>query len=337
MTKTVFIPAFCRVVRKFAGAVCGAVLAFSVFSVLAGAALAQKPATGASAGAPERAHGEKTPLELKFIVVDRAGLFPCADAPQEWLEVEKGRVEVEFPLIRKDEALFRAVADHLGLGRVTQFTADEQLLVHCYYRKVQSVWLAPEGEKFRVVLEEDAAKVTGGKGPVTYIDRQGQITTMQSSVAEPSVSRPVREMTGQQETPATAPAPVPWPKLTEVRLRHRLLGHYVKLSYCSPMNPVSSGYGYEQMEKADPEAFAEIRRLLGLGKGPLSARKKQDVLREYETMQSVRVDKLATGSYFALNVAEPTGVMDARVEGTIDAQGRVRELRRTPVSAVCPK
>ena len=331
MTTIPFVPVFRRVACKFLIA-WGAAL---VFSALAHADLAQKPAAGASSGFPERAPGEKSPLELKFIVVDRAGLYPCADSPEEWLVVEKGRVEVEFPMIQKDEADFRAVANYLGMGHQTQFTADEQLLLHCFYRKMQSVWLKPEGERYRVVMEGEAAKLAGSTGPVTYIDRHGQIMTVEQSSAAPSVSRPLQEMTAEQ--PAAGVTPEAWPKLEGIPVRYRLSRHYGEMHACSPMNPVSSGYGYDALKQGDPEAVKEIRRLLGMGQKPLTARGKKEVMAEYEKMKAMRVEKLATGNYFDLTVAQRKAGTAARIEGIIDAQGRVKELRRASVADICPK
>src|SRR5258708_7679902 len=136
---------------------------------------------------------------------------------------------------------------------------------------------------------------------------------------------------------AVPAAPTYRPKLAAVAQRHHLMTHYGHLSSCSPMSPVSRGYGYEEMERADPEAFAEIRRLRGVT-SPLSAQAKHDVLTEYETMQSIRMEPLVEGSYFELTLAKARGMGRAmKVEGIVSAHGRVRELRREVASAVCPK
>jgi hypothetical protein len=239
-------------------------------------------------------------------------------------------------MIRKDETDFPAVARYLGLADQTHYTPDEQLLLHCFYRKMQSVWLKPEGDRYRVVLESDAAKVAGGgtAGPVTYIDRHGQIMTVEQSSSTPSVSPPLREMTGQ---PPVAEPSAPWPKLEGIPARYRLIRHFAAVKVCSPMNPVSSGYGYEALKQGDPQAVKEIRRLIGMGPGPLSEHERKQIMAEYEKMKTMRVEKLAGGNYFDLTVAQRKTGTAARVEGIIDAQGRVKELRREPVASICPK
>lgn len=323
--KTMSIPT--RFLRPFVSAAIAALFCFST------AGVAQQPAAGASA------HSDLTPLELKILLVDRGGLFPCADDPPEWLVVERGRVEVEFPLIQQDPQVFQAVANHLGMGQLKQFTHDEQLLLHCFYRKVEAAWLKPEGDKFRVVMQDDAAKAAGDAGPVTYIDRQGNIMIVEKSTAAPSVSKPVREISPQPEPPSAPPATAELTKLTEIDVRLRLIRYYGKISFCTIMRPVSIKEGYESLERGDPQAVAAIRRLLGLKHGiALTARQKQQVYERYQNLQSMRIEQLAEGHYYAVNVPAKAGSnMQTRVQGIIDAQGRVMELRRRPAAGICPK
>src|SRR5258708_32484348 len=268
-------------------------------------------------------------LNLKIIVIERAGLYPCAADPPAERERERARAAAEFAQIRKDSGNFTVVALRLGFRPDARFTRDEQLLLHCYYAKLQAVRLKPEGDRFKVI--------TGGDDEDLYIDAKGRLTDMRTSVAVPSVSRPLSEMSVPSPPPAVPVAPPHRPKLTAVAQRHHLITRYGHLSSCSPISPVSGGYGYEEMERADPEAFAEIRRLRGMT-APLSAQAKHDVLTEYETMQSIGMEPLVEGSYFELTLATARGIGTAmKVEGIVSAHGRVRELRREVASVVCPK
>jgi len=286
------------------------------------AALTVSPMRGVVQDAPENS------LNLKFIVIERAGLYPCAAGPPEEQERERARAVAEFAQIRQDFETFAVVASHLGFRPDARFTRDEQLLLHCYYTKLQAVRLKPEGDRFKVIT---------GKDEELYIDANGRLTDMHTSVAMSSVSRPLREMSASPATPAVPAGPPPRPKLTAVAQRHHLIVRYGHLNSCSPMAPVSRGYGYAEMERNDPEAFAKIRRLRGVT-SPLSAQAKHDVLTEYETMQSIRMERLVEGFYFELVLAKVRGSGTAmKVEGIVSAHGKVRELRREEASAVCPK
>src|SRR5258708_11761976 len=192
-------------------------------------------------------------LNLKFIVIERAGLTRCAaHAPAEQ-ERERARAAAEFAEIRKDSGNFTVVALRLGFRPDARFTRDEQLLLHCYYAKLQAVRLKPEGDRFKVI--------TGGDDEDLYIDAKGRLTDMRTSVAGPSGSRPLSEMRVPPPPPAVPAAPPYRPKLTAVAQRHHLITRYGHLSSCSPMSPVSRGHAYEEMKRADPEPFGEIGRL----------------------------------------------------------------------------
>src|SRR5258708_838062 len=129
------------------------------------------PMWGAVQDSPENS------LNLKFIVIDRAGLYPCANDPPAEQERERARAAAEFAEIRKDSGNFAIVASHFGLRPDARFTRDEQLLLHCYYSKLQQVQLKPEGDRFRV---------TTGKDEELYIDPNGRVMSMNTSVDVPA-------------------------------------------------------------------------------------------------------------------------------------------------------
>lgn len=267
-------------------------------------------------------------LNLKFIVVERAGLYPCAADPPAEQQRERAIAASELARIRMHSVTFAAVASHLGFRPKASFTPDEQVLLHCYFTKLQEVQLKAEGDRFKVIT---------GKDEELYVDAKGRLTDMHTSVAVPSVSRPLSEMSSRPETPAVSASPLPGPKLTAVAQRHQLIVRYGHLNSCSPMNPVSRSYGYKEMERTDPEAFAAIRRQRGVT-SPLTARAKHDVLMEYETMKSIRMERLVEGFYFELvQTKAGSGGKATKIEGIVSAGGRVRELRREEALAVCPK
>lgn len=284
------------------------------------------------------AQPEMTPLQLKLQFAGRSGLFPCADDPEEMLAVERGRVEVEFPLIQKDAELFHAVAVYLGMGKLTKFTADQQLLLHCYYRKTESVWLRPEGDKFRVVLESEAARGTAPDGgPVTYIDRHGNIMTVDKAASAGSMSGSLRDL--KPPPPPAAPPETAGPKLTDVDTRLRLVRHFGTISFCTLTRPVSSREGYESLQRGDAAGVGAVRSNLGIRKGvALTAAQKAQIYTQYQKLQSMRIEKLATGHYFSLAIPSKKDInMQTRIEGIIDAHGHVMEMRRTPSAGGCPK
>jgi hypothetical protein len=307
---------------------------FFARAVVAGAQKkSMTPSTGESLG---HAKGEKSVLELKLFLVDRAGLFPCADDPPAELATERERAAREFSAIQKDKLTFRAVVASVGLGRVTRFTGDDRLLVHCYYTKLQAIHLEPEGDKFKVTIDD--GKRGQAAGGATYIDRYGRMMTVESSSAQAGVSRPLRELNSQSDSPLPPPAAGP-PKLLEIETRQRLLRHYGRVSACDPMNPVRSGEGFEALERGDPEAIAAVRRQLGITEpNTLSEEQKQKVYSWYLELQSIRLEKLVSGHYFALTLpSRAVGSMGIRVEGIFDVRGAVRELRHTHVAGLCPK
>ncbi|HWZ45854.1 MAG TPA: hypothetical protein VNW97_20445 [Candidatus Saccharimonadales bacterium] len=281
---------------------------------------------------------EKSPLELKLAVVDRGGLFPCADGPPQELAAERERAKAEFPAMQKDSPEFRAVASYMGLERVTRFTADERLLVHCFYSKLQAVHLEPEGDKFKVTIDHGGRDATGTSG-AAYIDRFGQMMIVESSTAQPSVSRPLREMNSQTGLSSLPPVAAEAPKLLEIGARLRLLRHYGRVASCNPMNPVRIGEGYDALEQRDPVAIAEIRGQLGIQDDvPLTEGQKQRVYSLYLDLRSIQLEKLVTGYYYVLALPpKAAGNTKARVEGILGAQGAIRVLRRMSIAGFCPK
>src|SRR5258708_10999882 len=161
-------------------------------------------------------------LNIKIIVIERAGLYPCAADPPAERERERARAAAEFAQIRKDSGNFTVVALRLGFRPDARFTRDEQLLLHCYYAKLQAVRLKPEGDRFKVITRRDDEDL--------YIDAKGPLTDIRTSVAVPSVSRPPTDMTVPSPPPAVPIAPPPSPKRTAVAHRPPLLPPFCRFS-----------------------------------------------------------------------------------------------------------
>jgi hypothetical protein len=107
--------------------------------------------------------------ELRYRLIERFGdpwycdpdLYPLAIAGRERTEALQG-----FADIARDAPAFQAMAKHLDLEKVTEFSDDQKILLYREYKRLRAISLEPEGNKFRfgISVSENSGKSGGSKG-----------------------------------------------------------------------------------------------------------------------------------------------------------------------------
>jgi hypothetical protein len=137
-------------------------------------------------------------------------------------------------------------------------------------------------------------------------------------------------------------------RLSAPQIRYLLLDKFGEPWSCDPnAYPIARAGGPNKRKlesfsaiQDDTEAYVAITKHLGLSAGSqLSDEQRLSVSREYKKLKMVDLQLLAEGYKFAIVTHTPGDAgpkSGLRVEGTIDRQGQISVLTKTPVVLTCP-
>jgi len=141
-------------------------------------ASAQRPACSLQ---PETFTVEQIDLpELRYRLIDKFGpLYFCnPECPTSChFVLEQQHAEEAFPQIRRQEEAFRDIVQHLGLGAVREFSAEQKLSVYREYHKLLcGMNLETQGQKHKFKLTSGKRSRVEGtinpKGEITVVDEE---------------------------------------------------------------------------------------------------------------------------------------------------------------------
>jgi hypothetical protein len=129
--------------------------------------------------------------DLRYRLMERFGsAFFCDPDSYPVARSDREQAIRSFPDIIKDTPAFRAMAKHLGLDKVAEFSDDQKVLLYREYKRLWAVKLETQGDnvKFEVRVPKDSAKlasingvkITGladSHGAITISDRVPQVLT----------------------------------------------------------------------------------------------------------------------------------------------------------------
>lgn len=94
-----------------------------------------------------------TTAELKYRLIDQFGPVEfCGPPVGKSSEAAKADAVAAFPDIRKDRDGFNAIVRHAQLANVTDFTADQKLVVYNEYERLKAISLDPVGDRQHFAL-----------------------------------------------------------------------------------------------------------------------------------------------------------------------------------------
>lgn len=94
-----------------------------------------------------------TTAELKYRLIDQFGPVQfCGPPVGRSSEAAKADAVAAFPDIQKDRDAFNAILRHSQLASVTDFTADQKLVVYNEYERLKAIALDPVGDRQHFAL-----------------------------------------------------------------------------------------------------------------------------------------------------------------------------------------
>jgi hypothetical protein len=129
--------------------------------------------------------------DLRYRLMERFGpVFFCDPDGYPVARSDREQGIRSFPDIVKDTPAFRAMAKHLGLDKVAEFSDDQKGLLYREYKRLRAVKLEAQGEnvRFEIRVPKDSAKparingvkITGlvdSHGAITISDRVPEVFT----------------------------------------------------------------------------------------------------------------------------------------------------------------
>jgi len=129
--------------------------------------------------------------DLRYRLMERFGpVFFCDPESYPVARSDREQAIRGFPDIVKDTPAFRAMAKHLGLDKVTEFSDDQKVLLYREYKKLRAIKLEAQGDnvRFEVRVPKDSPKpvwinglrITGlvdSHGAITISDRVPEVLT----------------------------------------------------------------------------------------------------------------------------------------------------------------
>ncbi len=148
-----------------------------VRGLIAFAAVAVLTACTTGAQYPPTSSTVLTSAELKYRLIDQFGsVVVCGPPVVRSGDAAKNDAVAAFPDIQRDRETFSAIVVRTQLTGVTDFTADQKLLVYTEYQRLKAIALEPagDGQRFslQVASKTDPKQVTVIEGTV---DRFGAI------------------------------------------------------------------------------------------------------------------------------------------------------------------
>jgi hypothetical protein len=115
---------------------------------------------------------------LRYQLIDKFGpvRFCDPECPSSCRFVlEQEHAEEAFPQIRRQEATFRKIVEHLGLGAVREYSGEQKLSVYREYKKLLC------GMNFETQGENHKFEIASGEGVRVEgtIDPKGEITVVE--------------------------------------------------------------------------------------------------------------------------------------------------------------
>jgi Hint domain-containing protein len=147
----------------------------SIIRCLLGVALVTLLACGAQY--PASSATPMTNAELKYRLIDQFGPVQfCGPPVGKSSEAAKADAVAAFPDIQKDSDAFKAIVRHTQLANITDFTADQKLVVYNEYERLKAITFDPVGDRQHFALsfadQSDPKRTTFIEGTV---DRYGVI------------------------------------------------------------------------------------------------------------------------------------------------------------------
>jgi hypothetical protein len=129
--------------------------------------------------------------DLRYRLMERFGpVFFCDPDSYPVARSDRDQAIRSFPDIVKDTPAFRAMAKHLGLDKVADFSDDQKVLLYREHKRLRAIKLETQGDsiRFEVRVPNDSAKparingvkITGladSRGAITISDRVPEVLT----------------------------------------------------------------------------------------------------------------------------------------------------------------
>jgi hypothetical protein len=119
--------------------------------------------------------------DLRYRLMERFGpVFFCDPDSYPVARSDREQAIRSFPDIVKDTPTFRAMAKHLSLDKVAEFSDDQKVLLYREYKRLRAIKLETQGDNvsFEVRVPKDSAKPTriNGVKITGLVDSHGAIT-----------------------------------------------------------------------------------------------------------------------------------------------------------------